>query len=183
MIVGFTVFEKIKKLDLKKFEEICVIITHLHNDHCGSLSQFILYNWFVNNKKTTVISKCEKIKDYLEITGTTKEAYFISDNYLNIEFIKTEHVKELDAYGFRMNLKDKSFVYTGDTCILEPFIPYLNKCDEFYVDVSKNGGVHLKFESIKEELSKIKNNGTKVVLMHIDDREYVKELNNNEFYI
>ena len=181
MIVGFTVFEKIKKFDFSKYKEIFVIITHLHNDHAGSLSQFILYNWFVNKKKTIVISKCEKIGQYLQITGTTEEAYEIVDSYPNIEFIKTEHAKELDAYGFKMSVDGKNILYTGDTAILDPFEPYLKECDEFYVDVSKNGGVHLKFEDVNERLNELKNNGIKVNLMHIDDKEYISKLNKNEF--
>lgn len=155
----------------------------MHNDHCGSLSQFILYNWFVNKKKTTIISKCEKIAKYLEITGTTKDSYIIVDKYPNIEFIKTEHVKELDAYGFMMNINEKKIVYTGDTSTLNPFIPYLQGCDEFYIDVSKKGGVHLKFEDIMSDLKELKNNGTNIFLMHIDDKEYIRKLNNNEFFI
>lgn len=170
-------------MDLKKYEEICVIITHLHNDHAGSLSQFILYNWFINKKKTTVISKCDKIKEYLEITGTTKEAYEVTSKYQDVEFIKTEHVKELDSYGFKININGKNIVYTGDTATLEPFRKYLDNCYEFYVDVSKFGGVHLKFEDVIGELKKVKDKETKVFLMHIDDSKYISELNKNEFYI
>ena len=67
---GFTVFNKIKNMfDFNTYNNIYVIITHLHNDHAGSLSQLILYLWFIYNKKTTVISKCINIKKYLEITG------------------------------------------------------------------------------------------------------------------
>lgn len=170
-------------MNLSKYEKICIIITHLHNDHAGSLSQVVLYNWFVNKKKTTVISKCEHISEYLRITGTTPEAYEVVDTYPNIEIIKTEHAKELDAYGFIININGRKIVYTGDTCALEPFIPYTKDCDEFYVDVSKNGGVHLKFEDVINKLKGIKANGTKVFLMHIDDKEYIAKLNNNEFYM
>ena len=45
---GFTVFNEVKnKFDFTKYKNINVIITHLHNDHGGSLSQFILYIWLV----------------------------------------------------------------------------------------------------------------------------------------
>ena len=155
----------------------------MHNDHAGSLSQFILYLWFIYNKKVTIYSKCEKIQEYLDITGTTKEAYEIKTGNQNLEFIKTEHAKELDAYGFKLNLNNKSILYTGDTKLLDPFIPYLENCDEFYVDVSKFGGVHLKFEEVFKDLQKIKNTNTKVILMHIDDKQYIAQLNNNEFIL
>lgn len=169
--------------DFNKYDDIEVIITHLHNDHAGALSQFILYMWFIYNKKVTVYSCCEKIQEYLDITGTTKEGYEIKPCSPNLKFIKTEHVKEIDSYGFKLNINGKTIVYTGDTSTLEPFIPYLDQCDEFYVDVSKYGGVHLKFEDAINDLKKIKEKGVSVFLMHIDNKEYISNLNNNEFFM
>ena len=184
MIVGFSIFEKLKNnFDFNKYNKIEIIITHLHNDHAGSLSQFILYIWFVYHKKVTVFCNCQKIKEYLDITGTTKEAYELKTNTNFLEFIKTEHAKELDSYGFKLNLNGKTIIYTGDTATLDPFIPYLDECNEFYVDVSKSGGVHLKFVDIIETLRKIKSRNIDIFLMHLDDKNYIANLNNNEFYI
>ena len=180
---GFTVFQELqKKFDFNKYDEIDIIITHLHNDHAGTLSQLILYLYFNYNKKVNVISKCEKMKEYLDITGTPEDAYKLKLDDENIEFIKTEHVKHLDAYGFRLNLNEKKIVYTGDTNTLDPFIPYLNGVQEFYVDVSKFGGAHLKIEDVIENLKEIKNNGIDIFLMHIDDRKYIEDTVENEFY-
>ena len=203
---GYTVFNKIKEFfNVKKYNEISVIITHLHNDHAGSLSQLILYSYFIFNKKIKVISMCKNIKEYLDITGVPRDAYELyngsnnAKNHIgaeknietehsfdlveNIKFIKTEHVKYLDSYGFRITINDKNIVYTGDSCDIESFLPYLKNCDEFYVDVSKYGGAHNQIDSILPVLKRIKNNGTEIYLMHIDDREYVKEVTNNEFNI
>ncbi len=139
--------------------------------------------WFVYHKKVTVYSKCEKIREYLQITGTGDEMYELKQGNDSLTFIKTEHAKELDSYGFKLKLGNKNIVYTGDTSTIEPFIPYLKDCNEFYVDVSKTGGVHLKFENIISDLRKIKQNGTDVYLMHLDDKEYIAKLNNNEFFV
>ena len=180
---GFTVFQQIKEnMDLNKYKEIDVIITHLHNDHAGTLSQLILYAYFVLNKKINVISMCKKIEEYLEITGTPKDAYTLYRKFPNIEFIKTEHVKYLDAYGFKLNIHGKSILYTGDTNIIEPFEKYLKNVQEFYVDVSKFGGAHLKIDDVKLKLEEIKKKNIKIFLMHIDDRKYVEEVTGGEFY-
>lgn len=177
---GFTVFERLKNdFDFNKYEKIVVLITHLHNDHAGSLSQFILYIWFVYNKKITIVSKCKTIKEYLKITGVTEEEYELTDKYKDVELIKTEHVEQLDCYG----IKIRDILYTGDTKTLEPFVPYLKGITEFYVDMSCHGGVHLKFEEVFDKLKNIKNKGIKIVLMHIDDLEYITKVNNNEFLI
>lgn len=180
---GFTVFTQIKKkFDLNKYKEINVIITHLHNDHAGSLSQLILYSYFIFNKKVNVISMCSKIKEYLDITGTPEDAYTLYNEIENVEFIRTEHTRYLDSYGFKLCVNGKKIVYTGDTNILEPFIKYTNDIDEFYVDVSRYGGAHLKIDDVVEKLREIKKKNIKIYLMHIDDRKYIDEKINNEFY-
>ena len=167
---GFTVFSQLKeKFDFNKYDEINVIITHLHNDHAGTLSQFILYLYFIYNKKINVITNCKRIKEFLDITGTPEDAYILKKENEYIKFIKTEHVKYLDSYGFELNINSRKIIYTGDTNTLEPFKPYLKDVDEFYVDVSRYGGAHLKIDEIKDELKEIQENGTRVYLMHMDD--------------
>ena len=173
---GFTVFEDIKKkFDLSNYSKIEVIITHLHNDHAGSLSQLILYSWFIYNKKVTVYTKCINMKKYLEITGTPSESYEIKDGNENLKFIKTEHVDYLDAYGFELKVNNRKIVYTGDTKTIEPFLPYIDECSELYIDVSKYGGAHLKIDDVSDILNGISNRGIYVNLMHIDDWEYIKK--------
>lgn len=171
---GFTVFNKLKNLDFSKYNTIDIIITHLHNDHAGSLSQVILYLWFIHHKKVNVISKCKYIKEYLEITGTAKDAYTISNSYPDLTFIKVPHAKELDAYGFKIKLGDKNIIYTGDTSSFEPFKPYIDDTNELYMDMSKNGGVHLKLSDTIDELNNLKDKNIDIFLIHTDDKEYMK---------
>lgn len=171
---GFAILNKVKNI-LSEFDEIDVIITHLHNDHAGTLSQLIMYVYFVLGKTVNVISKCERISDYLDITGTPKGSYNIYNSTEYVELIKTEHVKELDSYGMNLKLNNKNIVYTGDTNNLETFIPYIKSADELYVDVSKSSNVHLIISEVMDKLDDIHNNGTEVFLMHVDDKEYVKE--------
>ena len=180
---GFSVFEKVKeKFDLSKYNSIKVIITHLHNDHAGSLSQLILYCWYIFNKRVTVMSKCENIEKYLEITGTPREAYELKNDY--IEFIKTEHVKYLDAYGFYIKLNEKNIVYTGDTNTIEPFLNFIEKADEIYIDVSRyRSDAHINIEDVVDILKEFKEKGKKVILMHLDDKDYIEKVTNGEFYI
>ena len=174
---GFTVFNKIKKkFDFNKYENINVIITHLHNDHAGSLSQLILYLWFIYQKKVNVICKCKHIKEYLDITGTPTETYQIMEDYRTIHFIKTEHTKYLDAYGFIADINDKKILYTGDTCTLRPFFNYMQNIDELYIDLSKNGGAHIKIDDVLKDLRNIKKKGTNIIPIHLDDKLYIERL-------
>lgn len=174
---GFTVFNKIKnKFDFNVYNNINVIITHLHNDHAGSLSQFILYMWFIYKKQVNVICNCTYIKEYLDITGTPSCAYELMNKLDNLTFIKTKHTDYLDAYGFVMDIDNKKILYTGDTCEVEAFLPYLDNIDELYIDISKFGGAHLKVEDILDILKILKYKGVKITPMHMDDKEYVTNL-------
>lgn len=179
---GFAIFNKIKDT-LNQFDEYDVIITHLHNDHAGTLSQLIMYVYYVLGKTVNVISKCEKIVDYLDITGTPKDSYSVYNATEYVQLIKTEHVKELDSYGMNLKLNDRNIVYTGDTKTLDSFLPYIGNADELYVDVSKSSDVHLKISEIINQLNEINNNGTEVYLMHVDDEDYVKKYVNNRYKI
>lgn len=176
---GATVFNEIKnRFDFKSYKNINIIITHLHNDHAGSLSQFILYMWFIYNKKVNVICNCLHIKEYLEITGTPPESYNIEKSLDNLKFIKTKHTDFLDAYGFIMDIANKKILYTGDTANLDSFMPYLNNINELYIDVSKFGGAHIKIDNILDILKELKCKNIKIIPMHMDDKEYIKNLLN-----
>lgn len=179
---GFSVFKQLKeKFDFNKYEEINIIITHLHNDHAGSLSQFILYIWFTFNKQVKILSKCKEIKKYLDITGVPPESYILKNQMENLTFIETQHSNYLDCYGFEIILDNKNIVYTSDTSTIEPFLTYLEKADELYIDVSKHGGIHLKIDDIVEKLNELKNSGINIFLMHLDDKQYIKKITKNEF--
>lgn len=174
---GYTVFNEIKnRFDFNVYNNINVIITHLHNDHAGSLSQFILYMWFVYKKQVTVICNCKYIREYLDITGTPSCAYELKNKLENLTFIKTKHTDYLDAYGFVMNINNKKILYTGDTCELESFLSYLNNINELYIDLSKFGGAHLKVDDVLGTLKDLKNKNVKIIPMHIDDKGYVLTL-------
>lgn len=179
---GFTVFPKIKDR-LKYFDKIDVIITHLHNDHAGTLSQLALYVYFELNKKVNIISKCQYIKGYLDVTGTPIDAYDILSSTDYVKLIKTEHVPQLDSYGMYLTINNKNIVYTGDTKTLEPFMPYIKKADELYVDISKSSDCHLKINEVFDILNDINNNGTSIYLMHVDDKEYVRKFINDKYEV
>lgn len=180
---GMTVFNDLReKVDLKEYDIIDIIITHLHPDHAGSLGQLIMYLWYKLNKKANVYCNCENIIKFLDIIGVDKNIYLLSSDN-NIRFIKTKHVPELDAYGVVINVDNKKIIYTGDTATLEPFIEEMKDADELYVDVSKSGGVHIKIDEVLNQLLKFKKLGGSVYLMHIDDFEYVNKITNGQFYM
>lgn len=179
---GFTVFQEvIEKIEINKYDDIKIIITHLHNDHAGSLSQILLYLYFVCHKKVTIACKCKYIQEYLDITGVPKEAYELNDCLKNLEFISTTHTNLLDSYGFKMEINNRKIVYTGDTNTIEPFLQSLENVNEFYIDVSRYGGAHIRIDDVLEVLKQIEDNGVEVYLIHTDDKEYIKSVIKDRF--
>lgn len=110
-------------------------------------------------------------------------AYELYDSLPIGEFIKTEHVYNIDTYGFCINVNEKKIVYTSDTVTLEPYMKYLDDADELYVDVSLNNEVHLKINECIALLREIKQKGIKVILMHLDNRMEIEKIADGEFYI
>ena len=99
---GYTVMPKLLESNiLSSVTGIDVIITHLHADHAGSLSQLVLYSYYVFKNPVNIISNCKEIDNFLTITGASrflqtpgfpKERYTRNNDF--VTFIKTDHVED-----------------------------------------------------------------------------------------
>ena len=195
---GYTVFPQIQECTeklLDKVMSIDVIITHMHADHVGSLSQLALYSYFVLKQPINIITACAEIDNFLSITGVKNwieipgasqkvwnqipgfpAAHYIRHNDF-VEFIPTKHCEELDCYGFSAIINGSHIIYTGDTATLKPFIGYLEKDTQFYVDVSISGGAyHLKLKDNLTQLIKLTESGVRVYLMHLDNEKEIRKM-------
>ena len=109
---GNTVFSELLESGLldKDWAGVDVIVTHLHLDHVGSLSQLGLYMYFNKKMPLNVISKCKDIDTFLSITDMRMdncvpgfpEVRYTKENRYNITFIPAPHSSGIDSYGFYM---------------------------------------------------------------------------------
>ncbi len=179
---GGTVFAKLLRMNqnngfLKTKDEINIIITHLHDDHVGSLSTLILYCKYVLNKKPIVYTKCENIIDRIHISGVSDDFYVVKDHSEQIEFIKTVHDVGLDCYGLKLDINGKKILYTGDTSTFQPFIDKLDGVSEIYIDTNiRKNSAHINLEENLDFLKELVNQGYDVYLMHTDNKEKTKEI-------
>lgn len=182
---GQTVMTQLQEKNLlSEISGIDVIITHMHGDHVGSLSQLALYSYFVLKTPINIITKCAEIDNFLTITGVARycqtpgfpeERYTRNNDFVN--FISTDHVgDELDCYGFSAKINGTHIVYTGDTKTLDPFISYLDKDSQLFTDASTVGGVHLKLEDNLSLLNELTQKGVDVYLMHLDNELKIREM-------
>ena len=167
----------ISAFDFKSFDEIIILVTHLHPDHSGGLAHLIMYLGYVfhfDKHNIKIISGCKNLELLLDIMGVEKRLYSIASCYFATP-IPTKHVPQIDSYGFLLNINQQKLIYTGDTSSLDSFINYL-PADELYVDVSKSSSkYHLQIDNIINTLKDISLNGCKVFLMHIDDIDYISQ--------
>lgn len=121
---GFTVYEKLKEFDL--FNGIdYILITHLHNDHCGSLVNTALYYNLVSNpgKKMKIIYPSKKfrkqLRDSLNYAMVNADRFidWVSINEVEgVYAIDTfgRHVKNYQTYGYYFREGHEVIVYSGD---------------------------------------------------------------------
>ncbi len=163
---------------------IDVIITHMHGDHVGSLSQLALFSYFQLKTPINIITACKEIDNFLRITGVPrywqipgfpKERYTKNNDF--VTFIPVNHVgEEIDCYGFSATINGKHVIYTGDTTTLEPFSKYIDSGSQLYTDASVVGGVHLKLEDNLSFLNELTRKGVDVYLMHLDNEVKIREI-------
>ncbi len=182
-------FQKLRKTDLSKHEQIYVLITHTHGDHIGGLGLFVQHVFFNLHKTITVVAPSKEVESdiqtVLTIEGNETSWYqIITANMLTeknwfVSCVMTEHAPQLKGkcFGYVFVISGKVVVYTGDTSTLEPFKPYFGLCNELYVDTSVHYGmIHLKLEDALVDFIRLSQNGTEVFLMHLDDSDAAKKI-------
>ena len=124
--------DSLKEIDLNKLKYI--YISHMDDDHMGSLKTLIYYMFFVLKKRVHILAYggvFKELKAYLsDIDGYVENNVKIKDSLFNlieipyadcsildsfsIESTYSKHFKE--CYGLKFKLdKDNEFIITGDT--------------------------------------------------------------------
>lgn len=179
---SISTLQKLKHMDLSKYKEIYVLITHTHGDHICGLGLFVQYAYFVFKKHIVIGTPSRAvaadIETVLTIEGNDTSWYeLITGEELKekewfIDCVLTQHSPQLEGkcFGYNLVVDNTNVVYTGDTSTLKPFLPYLTDCSELYVDTSVYYGmIHLKLEDALSDFMEFTKKGIKVYLMHIDD--------------
>ncbi|WP_299819946.1 MBL fold metallo-hydrolase [uncultured Pontibacter sp.] len=119
---GFTVFPTlIKKSLINRVNYI--ILTHLHNDHCGSLANLLLYKSIVEKVKPPVIlypseSFRQEVYKFLKIQLKQPDKYaeFVPlEQFEGITAVDTfgQHSEGMQTYAYIFD-NDIRYVYSGD---------------------------------------------------------------------
>ena len=160
---GETVFSELMKRGIfQDISAVTAVISHLHSDHCGSLSSLIIYCHYALGIPFYLCvpdhgEYCSQLKILLKLMGCTESLYsFITESELScfgpyqaLHYIPTEHVPCLLCHSFVLDSPEGSLFYSADTCSLSPlqnFISDHNKITGIFFDVTDAdfpGNVHV----------------------------------------
>lgn len=119
---GYTVYPKLRQLNLVETID-AVLVTHLHDDHVGSLTTLIFHLYFLCNRKTTVLVPDKKMQMILDnffknamITPGTFVEYAELSSLTGAEYWDTfgEHLPGMQTYGYYFQEDDSALAYSGD---------------------------------------------------------------------
>lgn len=120
---GFTVYPRLLALNLL-FSFDYILLTHLHNDHCGSLANILLHRYYDGNNSTpTIIYQTEafrnQIQEFLIIQLKEPEKYAGFEHYSQIPGLSVldtfnRHSENFQSYSFIFEESNERLVYSGD---------------------------------------------------------------------
>ncbi len=175
---GNDVFSKVlfyKLFEKHKIIKLHIFISHLHNDHIGSLASMIFFWYYHKNDKVNVYHlNTKRLIEYLDIVGVGREMYDMKHEYLSkglsLSFVKTSHVFSMESFGIEILNGDKKYYFSGDTNNIVKKIK--ENYDEFYVDTcSKDyvGNPHLNVYTLIDLVPECKRKN--VFCYHLDDSD------------
>lgn len=197
---GESIFQRIlEKNLLDDVKEVNVLITHLHSDHCGSLSSLIMYCFYCKGIKPNVYFKdILNISNLLELTGAKQGIlwselslkYMEDKHNLCIVPSKVSHTKEFNSYGYHIeDIKTtETILYSGDTDGIDDIFlnyDYLKwKNIKVYHDTclaDYEGNVHTSLRKLCDLVPK----GYRNIFycMHLDCDELIEKAKNEGFNV
>lgn len=171
---GYAVFQNLLENKLTKKIDY-VLISHLHNDHIGSLSTFVYYYNLVDKiGKLKILYQTEEFKkqleEYLSFSIPLLEQFveFIPLNiFTNIKAFDTYglHVPNMQTFGFSIEKNGQRYLFSGDladaTFVQEVMKPKDNDIIFHEVDFFKDAKAHTFYKDLENEL-----NGYQVFCYH-----------------
>jgi len=166
-----------------------VLISHFHGDHYFGLP-FALLEFAEHaprKKELTIIGPPGIAKRVQAVTDLAFRNVFRKDRGYALHFVeakdgkpgeaagcgylsrKVTHVSDLECYGYRVEIGDRTIAYSGDTVMCDALVPLADGADVFVVECSCWGdqcGPHLSPKDILTLRAQV-SASTRFVLTHI----------------
>lgn len=162
-------------LPLKDYENIYVLLTHLHADHSGSLASLTSYLYFVLHKRVTIIHPEETVVQLLTLQGIAPECYqylprLPEETGIQAIPIPVQHALDIHAFGYRLTCDGETLYYSGDSAqlpqdVLEDFLS--GKVQHIYHDTASHPSEsHCYFQRLVDAIPQAERR--RVSCMHLD---------------
>lgn len=174
---GMMIFPKLRYTKLlNEAKSIDILITHLHDDHAGSLESLIYFCQYDKHIIPNVIYP-DPEEMYNHLRRVDRDAYnvILPEDYSRYPMTTYEqkHRKDMKAYGYSITLGKKTIFYSGDAqniphAIMELF--NTGHITHLYQDVTKiEKSVHMHINNLAELIPPEQRKH--VTCMHFDDSE------------
>jgi ribonuclease BN (tRNA processing enzyme) len=120
---GFTVYARL--VELNRWRQLdYILLTHLHNDHCGSLANILLHRYhFEKSLRTSILYPSEAFRQQMEtflaiqLKDPEKYVDFVPVSHLSgLQVLDTfgKHSADFQSYSFLFEENGERLVYSGD---------------------------------------------------------------------
>lgn len=110
---GYSVFQRL--CDLGYTQKIgTILLSHMHQDHCGSAVTLLEYNYFMNNHPMAIGGvSWDRLLQLCEGEGYESKITELPDT-IKVETFEVPHAKNMECKAIMVN---DSVLYSGDTAI------------------------------------------------------------------
>lgn len=183
--VGEKIASKIIALNLledRHINSICILITHMHADHIGSLEPLLTYiDVFTNITDVKIIyPNGKELKEYLKSLNYCKDVTILEGNVNIIDGIEIKAVRQThvaNSYGYFVYGKENRFFYSGDTSVFnKKALKALEEgqIEKIYHEVGLRGSnLHIGLDELNKDIP-LKHR-KHVCLMHFENDEIIRK--------
>lgn len=161
---GYTVYPDLMEADLLSIPD-AILLTHLHNDHCGSLANLLLHRVYVEKRSPIPIAvpdhdMLKEVREFLSLQMGSLSSYvefMLVDELEGVKALETTglHSKGYRTYAFVFQNDKGRIIYSGDLAdsefILKETRP--SKEDLVFHDISfdRDQRTHAYYKDIQEK--------------------------------
>ncbi|GEM_PF-608589 len=166
--------------DFLNAKYLIAIVSHTHSDHAGSLGNMVMHSYNVLHRRVTIVygglRQRRELRRLLNSFGVPRGCYrMVSvrrindlinehtnvDGHILVGMTPTKHTDLLACYSINIiqfcgRRQQDGIYWSGDTCEIEPMLPYLVSGYQIYQEVGvRHSPAHVNIQDLDKRLVKL----------------------------